>query len=712
MVARTCIQRLLLTGMAFALAAYGAGSLADVAGAQGCPNEQIRQEEPYAAALPDCRAYEQVTPVNKNFAGPQGSIESIRSAPSGEAVTFDSLVAFPPGEGAYSEGSTQLFVQSMSARGLEGWSAHSLEPAAGPDGVTDAIGVTEDLAHTFVFSDNLPPLVAEPGAVESRNAVYIRDNQTDSYRLLFQTQPEEEASFFLVGAGAADSRIFFESGNRLLPEAEYGSQPRTVEFCFNVGAQHYCKTLPTPNLYEWHEGQLRLVDLLPGGALPSAGGVAGLDGVSAHEDNSGNSSRYFVQNVVSEDGSRVFFTDRATGALYARESPAGGVGETTAVSREPGEGGTPAAWQAATPNGSRVFYEEGGGLYRFDVGARRREALTGGSAGLLGVLGVSNDGSYVYFAASGVLAHGAVPGAGNIYVWHEGSISLVSAESEAPDWAAHQVISEGHNLQDMDEGDRTSRVSADGRTLMFTSGAVAHGAEPPTGGKVYVYDAASGRVACVSCNPNGAPVTTGALLYDREGHGNTQQPPLYPQDLPRNLSEDGSRVFFETEEALLPADANGAMNVYEWEREGAGSCPTGRGGCLYLISTGNNSQPSYFAEAGASGRDLFFWTEQPLVGQDNDELVDLYDAREGGGIAAQNPPSCRTAPSTAPALGLPTSQVFSGPGNPALEVEAKPVTASKPKSLKCKTGFMKKHDKCVKKPKPKKKAHKLDRGVG
>ncbi len=57
-----------------------------------------------------------------------------------------------------------------------------------------------------------------------------------------------------------------------------------------------------------------------------------------------------------------------------------------------------------------------------------------------GVLGVGGEGSYVYFAAKGVLASGGVSGAGNIYVWHEGTISLVSSGGEEDDWSAHTLF--------------------------------------------------------------------------------------------------------------------------------------------------------------------------------------------------------------------------------------------------------------------------------
>ena len=60
------------------------------------------------------------------------------------------------------------------------------------------------------------------------------------------------------------------------------------------------------------------------------------------------------------------------------------------------------------------------------------------------------------------------------------------------------------------------------------------------------------------------------------------------------------------------------------------------GGCLYLISTGESAEPSYFGDASANGDDVFFFTRQSLVGQDRDENYDIYDARIDGGIAAQN----------------------------------------------------------------------------
>jgi hypothetical protein len=135
--------------------------------------------------------------------------------------------------------------------------------------------------------------------------------------------------------------------------------------------------------------------------------------------------------------------------------------------------------------------------------------------------------------------------------------------------------------------------------------------------------------------------------------------------------------------------------VYEWEREGAGSCErtapsfsASDGGCLYLISTGQSDSPSYFGDASADGSNVFFFTRQSLVAQDQDLNVDVYVARVDGGIAAQNPPpppvactgetSCRTSSDPSPVFDAPSSATIAGEGNlvpqPAAKPNPKPLT--------------------------------------
>ena len=121
-------------------------------------------------------------------------------------------------------------------------------------------------------------------------------------------------------------------------------------------------------------------------------------------------------------------------------------------------------------------------------------------------------------------------------------------------------------------GEKGSRVTPDGTTVLFGSRARLTSYDNAGQGELYLYEATSGKLTCVSCNPSGAPATSEAYLA---GNPSIVAAPERNAFLTRNLSEDGSRVFFQTQEALVPQDTNGQTDVYEWEREGEG----GPGGC-------------------------------------------------------------------------------------------------------------------------------------
>ena len=74
------------------------------------------------------------------------------------------------------------------------------------------------------------------------------------------------------------------------------------------------------------------------------------------------------------------------------------------------------------------------------------------------------------------------------------------------------------------------------------------------------------------------------------------------------MSEDGTRVFFQSPDPLVGADVNGEPDVYEWEN-----------GHVYLISGGNAPTPSYYVDNSGTGGDVFFVTAQGLIPSDEDE---------------------------------------------------------------------------------------------
>jgi hypothetical protein len=657
------LRQALLTVMTFVLAG-AAGALTATAQAEGCPNEALRAgglenpatHEPYSAGLPDCRAYEQVSPVDKNLSDATGPRDTVQSSPSGEGVTFLSVVPFPGVPGAAE------YPTYLATRGGAEWSTQGLLPESDPGTSTQVLGLTEDLAYTLVAATE--PLLA-PGATPGPN-YYVHDNLTGGYQLL----APGPAELHLAGATSDDSRIFFEDEAQLLPSAA----PRVV------------------NLYEWSGGRLSLVGVLPNGSAPAGGSVAGPGGPALGSGSGegqlpgGATSGFYTQNTISTGGSRVFFSDVGTGQIYVRESGAVTVQVSASQRSEPDPSGTrPAQWRAATADGRYVFFTSEEkltddstavsgrpDLYRFDVEGEGLVDLTTGAsagAGVLGTLGVSADGSYVYFAATAALTSGATEAAehANLYEWHEGVSTFIAGlenkgniRGDGADW--RNYFAGGAETEGRADGGSSSRVTPDGKTMLFSKGS-----------SIDLYSASRGTLTTVASNAYLAHTDLAIGVASRNAF------------LPRNLSADGNRVFFQTAEALVPQATNGQIDVYEWEREGAGTCgrsseafSEGSGGCLYLISTGTSASVSYFGDASADGRDVFFFTHQRLVGQDQDDNADIYDARVGGGIAAQNPPAppapcsgeaCLGVLGSPPVLGAPsTNATFSGVGNltPAL----------------------------------------------
>jgi hypothetical protein len=175
----------------------------------------------------------------------------------------------------------------------------------------------------------------------------------------------------------------------------------------------------------------------------------------------------------------------------------------------------------------------------------------------------------------------------------------------------------------------------------------------------------------------------------------------------RWVSEDGGRVFFDSNEGLVAQDTNGKQDVYEWEREGEGSCEQRvparpNGGCIYLLSGGTSSASSYLLDSSANGNDVFIISRAHLTEQDPGGTVELYDARVGA-VEALAPPACtgtgcQGLPSAPPPFATPSSVTFNGIGNfPGPPVPS--TTKPKPRTSKCKKNQKLTHGKCISKKK-------------
>lgn len=315
-----------------------------------------------------------------------------------------------------------------------------------------------------------------------------------------------------------------------------------------------------------------------------------------------------------------------------------------------------------------------------------------------GTIGASEDGHRLYFIAVGQLVSGAPALRENgIYHWQDatgppgGTLSFVGPISAGDTDSNVNVIAWNLNA-------RVSRVTPDGRHLLFEvtdgNGLASnydHGS-CPTGNpnlvsnglcsELYVYSADSSSplspdVVCASCNPSNAPATANALVNVRVGAGATQ----LSWHLNRALSADGRFVFFSTAEALVLEDANSTSDVYEYDVASR---------TVHLVTSGRDVSDSFFLDASADGRDVFFLTRERLVGWDTDQAYDLYDARIGGGVPEPPPPpkacaqdACQGTVPAPPGEANFGSSAFEGQGNASSGSGGKRAKA-------CKRGFVKK----------------------
>jgi hypothetical protein len=644
-----------------------------------------------AVGLPDGRAFEQVSPVDKNGASVLGNdvVGVDYASPDGNSATFYSAAGAGDVEGG------QVFAIYSGSRGATGWSTEGLVPASSVGSRMRLLAYTEDLSGIYAIAWN----TREPATLYRREgggqlttiASGISSDETDG--------AATGTSF--ISESADGSKVMFETPAKLTPDAVAG----------------------VPNVYLWHqEGDtLDLVSVLPGGAGPPAGGAVGGAYDIWHPESTtkrGGAQVYnYVWDSLSRSGDRAFFTDLESDQLYVRKMPPEGGASTDWVSETQktngsGPGGSdpagpgPAAYLAASADGRYVFFrspeeltndsntgtaDQGQDLYRYDVESGELVDLAphpeGNGAEVLGVAGISEDGTYVYFVARAALADGSIDGKPNLYVWHDSQLTFVST-------VGGSVVDERIWLNSTYTGNKlgpkTFRITPDGRTVAFNSVTPHEGFA--NNGKPEVYRYEYGQSAeCVSCNQAVGVSQNGSYLsfYESEFVAAEVQFNL----LPRNLSENGKRLFFQSGERLVGGDLNNAVDVYEWEAAGSGSCTktAHHGGCLFLISSGTSPQPSRFSDASANGDDVFFFTSEPLVGQDKDELQDLYDARVDGGLAGQNPPSanpcasaeaCRGLPSPDPGQAPVGSATFSGPGNPPPQKTCKKKCNCKKKKCK------------------------------
>ena len=629
------------------------------------PAQVFRTFPVEAPGLPDGRAYELVSPAQKNGgevlpADPgaascnhckPGTVNvnhfPMLSAPDGEAVAYEGL-PFSFTEGAAKEN------EYLSRRTASGWQTTVLSPYLGGSGTdrgTDqgykAFNV--ELTRGLLYQIN-PTL--SPEAPAGYANLYTQDTANPSALTpLLKTEPPNRAPRLTYAGASADfSQFFFEADDALTGETPFA--PEAVD-----GGQE------KNNLYESAGDQLRLVNVLPGNAETAPGAVFGSGerlGVGSLGVRPADYS-----HAISDDGSRAFWSDEA-GQVYVREN-----GESTrAIPDLPGIP-DPGKFLSASADGSQVLLSNG---HIYDLETEEIIDLTEGEGGFQGITGQSEDLSRIYFVDTAVLTgeeendQGAKAQSGkyNLYAWHEGAVDFVATLDPGDNPTASGGPAAGDWMASPSQ--RSAEASPNGRWVAFLSKAPLTGYDNAGCGglclEVFLYDSATQELICASCNPSGVrPLGRSILRLIDAADGSIPQP--------RYLTDEG-RLYFDTQDSISPFDTNnGVEDVYQYEPEGVGKPPCKRkGGCVSLISAGHEPVDSNFLAADQTGKNIFFTTRDQLVLKDRDDLIDLYVAREDGGIPAETETArgeCQgeacQPPAVVPNDPTPASSSFEGRGN-------------------------------------------------
>ncbi len=653
---RRSVQGLVLGQTAIGLACFGAalggllgaGAPSAVAAA-ACPNEAVRLEQ-RTTNLPECRAYEQVSPADKNGYPvywkpkigdkPLINIGLDAVARDGEAAVFSSWGVFA--------GSENSLIQTYRSRRTgSGWVTTPGSPAINayhPDaGGNPAIpawrAASSDLEEGLIDTSNSwSPL--DTNALSgplSASDLYIRNAADET--LLASAGADGTA---VGGIDASEDAMLARQGGHALFVSRAHVTPEDAGS--NEG---------TPNLYEWDDGVTRLVSVAPGGGPADAECGSGPVVLGPHVSGAVGASQ-------SSDGTRVVFqTSGGAGnnqeifcmyfipsRLFVRVDGSRTVPISASQRSEPDPAGPlPPSFAGASRDLSRIFFTsqgkltddadrvpEGTYLYEFDLGSETLSALAGE---VQRVWAVSADGSTIYFARGS-----------SLYRLSGGEEELIAT---SPSGAI--------------EAFATTRAvdvaSEDGDSLLFLAAQDLTGYESQEHNEVYLYRVGQ-PLRCLSCGVGAAEPPSHAHITLGEGESvGGGEAGRYAD----SLSSDGSLVAFDTGAALLPADTNDRRDVYEYDADR---------NKLALVSDGTTQSDSYVYGMSRSGRDIFFVTNASLLRQDTDQgAEDLYDARSGGGFPAGGGEAtldcggeaCLPPPSRAPQAQGPGSSQLSAPGN-------------------------------------------------
>jgi DNA-binding beta-propeller fold protein YncE len=627
-----------------------------------CTNEQLRAEQPFGLTLPDCRAYELVSPEET---GGQDAVDSFNDAnaraaesSASPAITYASQGSFGNPTGA---AATDQFVSRRNAAN-DRWETQAITPLLNPIATEnfasfDATVFEPELEAGIAATDAALPSTGAPGGEEPK--LYVSDFATGSYRY--------------VGSGLSP----------------LGASTDLSQVVFGAKGE----------VSEWVDGRTLPVSVTNEGT--NMGAAVG-SAVSSFEEDL--NAEHDAWHAVSSDGSRVYFTSpgQGSGQLYLREnaeqeqSPlttqgeASGTGTLTADSREVTSLVTATGTVYARAGSTQVELNAQGQMGEFVVGdtvtgefiepettitaingghLTLSKAITGNESGGAGDPGngfqLSDIGPGSFAVGQTITGAGIPPGttiteakAGKLTLSKEAGSSSsdvalkAAGECSVPADACTIEVSAAQRVRANPAGTQPARywgASADGSKVFFTSNAeLTEDAYTGTSAEnsaanLYEYDLATGKLNDL----------TGEAL-DGTGNGAAVQGVV-------QISEKGQYVYFVAKGVLTGEEENQRHEKAKSEEDNLyvsyeGRAPT----FIATLAAGDESDwDAEGAEGGPEintavvnpgGTRLAFLSTKELTGYDNqdantgnpDAEIFLYEAGAGSPVCAScNPTGAR-----------------------------------------------------------------------